>query len=222
MVRISELFPLLSRALTRVRCPICDDSIEVPVCLTCRDRLPWITLAPPSAPAAVFAAWRYAEPAAAAVRRLKYEDRPDLAHPLVALAAPTVGPLIGECPDLIVPVPLHPHRLAERGFNQATLLARAFRRELRSRLAGSVVAPRVLRRHADTAKLARKGRMGRQREVTGAFSIRDPRRVCGRRVLLVDDVVTTGATVEACAEVLRQAGARVTGVAALCRTVNDR
>ncbi len=138
---------------------------------------------------------------AAALRRLKYEERPDLARPLGHLlrrAARDAGLAVGA--DVEVPVPLHPRRLAERGFNQAALLA--------AEVAGErTTAPRALSRARDTPQQAMLDRAGRLKNVTRAFEAIDPARVRGRRVVLVDDVMTTGATLTACAEALLEAGA---------------
>ena len=117
-----------------------------------------------------------------------------------------------ECYDLIVPVPLHASRLAQRGFNQAALLARAVARR------GEHVAVDALRRAAATAPQAALGRRARAANVRDVFAVRRGAAVTGRSVLLVDDVVTTGATVEACSTVLLEAGATGVGVWSLART----
>jgi ComF family protein len=102
----------------------------------------------------------------------------------------------------LVPVPLHPRRRRERGFNQAELLARAL-----ARGSGLEVEARLLVRRRDTAPQAGLSAASRRRNVTGAFAARSRSRLRGRTLVLVDDVVTTGATAAACARVLKQAGA---------------
>ncbi|MRG92639.1 ComF family protein [Polyangium spumosum] len=139
---------------------------------------------------------------AVALRRFKYEERPDLGRPLGHLLRRLVreqAPAV----DVVVPVPLHPRRLVERGYNQAALLARAAAGEL-----GVPLAARALVRHRDTPKQAHLGRAERLVNVEQAFFVRAPRAVRGLRVLLVDDVATTGATFEACRGALLRAGAR--------------
>lgn len=121
-----------------------------------------------------------------------------------------------ECYDVIVPVPLHTSRLARRGFNQAAVLARALARS------GERVAVDLLRRDAPTATQAALGRGARDANVRDAFTIRRSATLTDRSVLLVDDVVTTGATVRACSRVLRDAGARHVDVWSLARTPRRR
>jgi competence protein ComFC len=104
----------------------------------------------------------------------------------------------------IVPVPLHPERERARGFNQAALLAREL-----SRLTGLPADEGSLVRTAHTERhRAGMDAKARRESVENAFSVTHPRLIEGERVLLIDDVFTTGATVSACAEALRAAGAR--------------
>jgi ComF family protein len=138
---------------------------------------------------------------AAALRRLKYEERPDLARPLGHLLRRAARDAdLGA--DVVIPVPLHPRRLADRGFNQAALLAAEVAQELQIPL-----VTRALARGRDTAQQAMLDRAGRLENLTGAFSTVNAARIRGRRVVLIDDVMTTGATLTACAEALLGAGA---------------
>jgi ComF family protein len=145
----------------------------------------------------------YGGAVARAVVRLKYDPRPELAAPLGDLLRRGVPLLCGYVPDVVVPVPLHPSRLVARGFNQAALLAAPVAREL-----GATLLPRALVRTRDTPQQATLDRRERLENVRRAFSARDARAVQGKRVLLVDDVRTTGATLLACEDALRAAGAR--------------
>jgi ComF family protein len=104
--------------------------------------------------------------------------------------------------EALVPVPLHPRRRRERGFNQAELLAAELGRQ-----AGVPVAAGALVRRTDTASQAGLTAARRRENVAGAFAVRHRSRVAGRVVVLVDDVYTTGATARACARALRDAGA---------------
>jgi ComF family protein len=113
--------------------------------------------------------------------------------------------------DLVVPVPLHWRRRLERGFNQSELLANAVAKRYGLR------AVSAIRRKRTTATQAGLSNAKRRLNVAGAFAIRRKAEVEGRRVLLVDDVMTTGATLSACAGVLKRAGARYVAVLTLAR-----
>ena len=152
-----------------------------------------------------------------AVLRLKHGGRVDLARPLARSFLPALrGAARGA--DAILPVPLHPRRLRARGFNQALELLRAAR----------AVGPRTswpplwvdgLRRVRDTPALGRLSPGQRREMVAGAFSVVAPNRVRGQRLLVVDDVMTTGATLAGCARALIDAGAVEVRVAALARAL---
>lgn len=113
--------------------------------------------------------------------------------------------------DRIVPVPLHPGRLRQRGFNQALLLARSFFPGSRSIRSGLLV------RHRATPPQTGLSGEARRRNLKGAFQVPAPEEIVGRNVLLVDDVFTTGATVDECARALRRAGAAEVQVLTLAR-----
>ncbi len=116
--------------------------------------------------------------------------------------------------DLILPVPLHPRRLRERGFNQSLLLARQV-----SRRHSIPLNFTVLRRIRPTPPQTRLSGPDRQRNVRGAFEVVKPSVLAGKKVLLIDDVFTTGATARECARVLLGGGAREITVLTLARAV---
>ena len=140
------------------------------------------------------------------VYALKYGERPGLARALgeeMARALPR-----GYRPDLVLEVPLHRTRRRERGYNHAAMLADALAKALRApRLEGA------LSRVRPTRAQARLGPAERRANLTGAFRAVRPAALAGRSVLIVDDVITTGATHEACLEPLHAAGASALGVA---------
>ena len=116
--------------------------------------------------------------------------------------------------DFVVPVPLHWTRLFARRYNQAGLLAHAIHAA-----GGPPVAPDWLVRQRRTPSQGRLGPLARARNVRGAFALRPGCEVAGKRLVLVDDVLTTGATVEECARVLRREGAAFVGVLTLARAL---
>jgi ComF family protein len=153
-----------------------------------------------------------AGPLARVLHEYKYQRDVTLAPLLAEL-------LIARCPltidhDVIIPVPLHRDRLRWRGFNQAQLLARRLGRHHRV-----AVDPWLLVRARPTPPQVGLDEADRRRNVAGAFALRRGEPITGRRVLLVDDVYTTGATVEECARVLKRAGARAVDVLVLARAM---
>jgi ComF family protein len=154
----------------------------------------------------------FAGPLAQAIVGLKYRSRHDFAPSIGRLVAERVGPLREDWHELsLVPVPLHPRRLAERGYNQSALVARALARHT-----GAGVACRALRRVTHMPRQATLGRRARLENVAGGF--RPRRAMSGLNVALIDDVVTTGATLSACLAALQSAGATPRAVIAVART----
>jgi ComF family protein len=174
-------------------------TLGMPLCLTClvRGDAPDGCLRHPHARA--WAAWVYDERAALVVQAFKFGGRRGLAGALAARLA--AGLPAGLAPDLVTAVPLHPARRRERGYDQAEELARA----LAARL-GAPYLP-LLRRTRPTRPQSRLGPGERRRNVEGAIAVREPSGVRGRRTLVVDDVLTTGATLGECAAALAGAGA---------------
>lgn len=147
------------------------------------------------------------------LQQYKYNRDVTLARPLGELLRAR-APLSAAAYDVVMPVPLHVRRLRWRGFNQAQLLARAI-----ARAAGVPLDPYALRRVRQTLPQVHLNETERRHNVARAFAVVDPRSVRRRRILLVDDVYTTGATVEECSRVLLRAGARHVDVLVLARAV---
>lgn len=151
-------------------------------------------------------AWVYDERAALAVHALKYAARTRVAATLAAEMARALEGL--PRPDLVMAVPLHAARERERGHNQAERLATPLAAAL-----GALHVRGVLVRSRHTPPQVGGSAAERRRNVRGAFEVRGPSALRGRRVLLVDDVVTTGATLEAALDALRAAGAETSAAA---------
>jgi ComF family protein len=139
----------------------------------------------------------------AAIHEFKYRARRRVAGRLAEelLASEAVAAVLRGS-EVLVPVPLHPRRYQERGFNQAALLAL----EIAERT-GLATAPGALVRRKDTKPQAGLSAAGRRLNVAGAFAVRRQTQIAGRIVVLVDDVLTTGATAQACARALKDGGA---------------
>lgn len=145
------------------------------------------------------------------ILKLKHADRPELAA-LFSLWLSRAAAELLEAAEVVAPVPLHPLRLFARRYNQAAEIARPL-----ARRAGLDYLPDALARTRDTKSQGGKSGRGRRMNVRGAFVVADSARVAGKRVLLVDDVFTTGATAEACAKALLAAGAAGVDVACVAR-----
>ena len=149
------------------------------------------------------------------IHRFKYDKKVHLARPLALLTKEALTSFVASLSaDLLIPVPLHRRRLRERGFNQAVLLCRP--------LAKAWNIPLVvdnLQRIRWTEPQVTLSASEREANVRGAFALADPAAVRGRKVILLDDVYTTGSTVAECSRVLRQAGAEVVYVITVARAV---
>ncbi|MBV8934751.1 MAG: ComF family protein [Alphaproteobacteria bacterium] len=144
---------------------------------------------------------------------LKHGDRTHLARAFGRWMYRAGSEVIGDA-DLLVPVPLHWTRLFRRRYNQAAMLALAIRSA-----GGPEVAADWLVRRRRTPVQGRLGPTARERNVRGAFAIKAGRSLAGKRVVVIDDVMTTGATVEECARVLKRAGAASVAVLTLARAL---
>ena len=169
--------------------------------------------AKPRAFDAARAACLYDEYARDPILKLKHADRLDLAPLLARWISRAAQELIAEA-DAVAPVPLHPGRLLSRRYNQAAEIARPL-----ATLCGVAYLPDALVRRRATETQGGKSGSGRKRNVAGAFEVpaARARQVAGKRILLIDDVMTTGATAEGCARALKAAGALRVDVAVVAR-----
>jgi ComF family protein len=150
-----------------------------------------------------------------AVLRLKRDRKMELAPVLARFVADAKPDLDLPGQDFLVPVPLHRSRLARRGFNQSIEIARALSKILDL----SLDTGHLVRWRDTPSQFQMKDKKAREQNVAGAFRVRPSHPFGDRRVCLVDDVVTTGATLKACAAALRQAGAKSVVALTVARTV---
>ena len=147
------------------------------------------------------------------IHRFKYDKKVHLARPLTLLATEALTSFAASSgAELLIPVPLHRRRLRERGFNQAVLLGRPL-----AKTWGVPLVVDNLNRVRWTEPQVTLSAAEREANVRGAFALSDPAALRGRKVLLVDDVYTTGSTVAECSRVLRQAGAEAVYVITVAR-----
>lgn len=206
-------------------CPACWESIHfiaAPLCDRCGQpfevdpaggALCGQCMADPPLYARARAVFRYDEASRPLVLRFKHGDRTAAAPQFARWMARAGGPLLAEA-QLVAPVPLHRWRLWRRRYNQAALLAQALAKQ-----AEIPYLPDALARVRATPSQGTLGRGQRRRNVQGAFHVRRPEAVAGKRILLVDDVLTSGSTVGECVRVLLRAGAERVEVLTLARVV---
>lgn len=196
------------------RCARCDRPFVSPhatthspqhVCQSCHERPPSYTRA--------WTLYPYRPPLQDAICLFKYGGKISLAAPLARLMIDRLPPLADI--DLIIPVPLHAERLREREFNQSLLLADRIGRHLHI-----PVSCTALIRIASAPPQTTLSRRERFKNLRGAFTVPRPKSIAGKRILLVDDVLTTGTTVNVCAKTLRKAGSGHVFVLTLGRTVD--
>ncbi len=173
-------------------------------------------LANPPAYARARAVVRYDDVARALVHRFKYKDGLDAAPLLGAMMKRSGRHLFEEC-DIVIPVPLYRSRLWWRRYNQAAVLAIQIARQTQLDY-----EPQLLERTRKTKSQVGLNMRQRRHNVSGAFAINESafERISGKRVLLIDDVITTGATIEACSQALLNGGAEVVNVLAFARVVD--
>lgn len=155
----------------------------------------------------------YEESARELIHHFKYSNKTHLRRPLALLALDGLTEFIAKStPDLIIPVPLHRSRLRSRGFNQAVLLGDLFS----SRLSIPMLADGLIRTRQTEPQIELSAE-DRKNNVKGAFSANRPDDLSGKSILLLDDVMTTGSTVNECAKVLKKSGAASVFVVTIAR-----
>lgn len=190
-----------------------------PLCLACqREMRPWLEIGAAPSDGGWEATerrflFRLSPPLSTLIHGFKYHRR--LRHVRFLCAHLRYRPELRDWAagyDVMVPVPIHATRRRERGYNQAEAIASGI-----AAFAGLPVLPKALRRLRSTRSQTKLGRGDRRANLDGAFACARPGEVKGKRVLIVDDVFTTGATTDQCAAALLRAGASAVGVLALAR-----
>lgn len=225
-MRPSSLSPLkaILQLFLSVPCPCCDRPISGLLCATCDQQIQQCALAKPAAAwqghLPLFAWGCYEGKLRQAIAALKYHNQPQLAEALGdrmarSWRAHPISQNLHSKP-WVVPIPLHAKRAQERGYNQAALLAQAFCRRLQFPL-----AQQGLHRHRATDAQFGLSPTARRQNLTDAFQLGDhwQRQPPAQPVLLLDDIYTTGATVQAAAQALRDNGIAVIGIIALARAI---
>ncbi len=155
------------------------------------------------------------DPLRSVLQQFKYGRKVSLGKPLGRLFSKGCSSYFTESPlDVIVPVPLHPKRLRWRGFNQAVILGKQL-----SRLRGIPLDPFILLRSTVTEPQTQLSEAARRKNVRGAFTLNPNKSLQGMRILLVDDIYTSGATANECSRTLIRGGAKEVSILTLARTV---
>lgn len=224
LTSVGDLCGVLLNLLYPQHCLICSRKINdlkaSPICGNCSDKIkinPEISFVKPGSEDFAFDCAFYATAYDDVVKKciclLKYDGKTQLADPLGKLMRDfAVKNMAAEDIDMIVPVPLHPVKLRERQFNQSELLAALLARKMNKKM----IKDRV-RRIKYTAPQTELKKDERRRNVKGAFLVRKGSYFNEKTVLLVDDVLTTGATMHECAKALKDAGAKKVVALALAR-----
>jgi ComF family protein len=219
-------------------CLLCDESTDTtfPICTRCEADLPWLVdpcercalpmamsgltcgqcLRQPPAFSEVVVPWRYDFPIDALVTRFKHQGKWPMGRLLAELLGQSLEHRFADGlqrPDCLLPVPLARKRLRQRGYNQAEMLARWLGAQL-----AIPMDDHVLRRVLETPAQQGLDAKARQRNLRKAFVLADDANVAGRHFAVVDDVLTTGATLNAVTQLLIKAGARRVDVYCLART----
>lgn len=240
MTGVRQLFNALLDVVIPPLCHICHafipDAGELHLCPACRDKLPLVSsprcplcgipfsgagddhrcgacLTNPPHFDLARAHFLYEGDLRELIHSFKYSRVTHLRKPLALLALMAADEFREHAPQLVVPVPLHRSRLRERGFNQAILIGQPLSRHLSLPL-----LPDALVRTRQTEPQIELSATERRLNVKGAFAVKRPDMITGKRILLVDDVMTTGSTMDECALELKKAGARMVMAATVART----
>ena len=232
---ITDLFPESYRLLTSFCCSDCVNAlvaISPPMCTCCgvplkngqdQNSLCGDCITQPKKFRMARAGMACDQQLMAVIHRFKYAGKTQLARPLGGLMLSAfMRQWEGEKVDLVLPVPLHPQKFRSRGFNQSYLLIHSWKAidsAMHIALSDIPIHTDVLIRSKATVPQTGLGRRQRLKNIKGVFSVRFPEKVYGKNLLVVDDVYTTGATVNECARILLKFGAERVDVLTLARAI---
>jgi len=183
-------------------CPLCEKIItpDGRICFACKNKSPL---------AGMLVSTSYRDPIISkAVHLFKYRFVENLSQPLSEIILKTMRNCELPLPDLVIPIPLHRRRLRWRGFNQSALLAKNIAKDLLPDLEIETSENILIRKRYTPPQMKIKNHSLRNQNVRDAFDISDSLKIKDRRILLVDDVTTTGSTIFECARVLKKNGAK--------------
>lgn len=240
MATVKQFFNALLDVILPPICHICHSFIpnagDLHICPTCRERLPLVSsplcpvcgipftgagddhrcgacLTHPPHFDSARAHFLYEGAIRDLIHSFKYNQKTHLRYPLALMTLEGINELSTSDPHLIIPVPLHRSRLRQRGFNQAVLLGNVLTRRLSLPMLTSTLV-----RNRPTEPQIELSATERRLNVKGAFSVNKPGLIEGKRILLLDDVMTTGSTMDECARELKKAGAESVIAATIART----
>ena len=183
-------------------CPVCEKNItpDGQVCFTCKRKSPLNGL---------LVATSYQEPLVSKMVHLfKYRFIMELSPPLTEIVVRAIQSCDLPLPDLIVPIPLHRRRLRWRGFNQSTLLAEELAEKILPDTKLEISTDALIRQRYTLPQMTLKDHRQRNANIQNAFIVTDSSKIKNKRILLVDDITTTGSTIFECARTLKKAGAK--------------
>lgn len=191
------------------RCEVCRKESQEALCQQCFEQIKFM-----KPHLGIYSVSAYEGVLRTAIHRFKFKKRKALAEPLGILLVKYLSHIPNFDIDVIIPVPLHPRRLRQRGFNQSELLAKVLGKYF------GIPVVDALERIRDTKAQFDLPREERLRNVTGAFKVSQFNLVYNKRILLLDDIYTTGATIAECSKALKIAGAKRVEVLTLARAID--
>lgn len=221
--KLQELTGLASLCLEST-CPLCQRSTAQVLCLNCQQRLRYLQLPHPEQfwqqPLPVLAWGSYGSSLKRAIATLKYDHHPELAQPLGEWLAQQwlLSTLSVKKSLVVVPIPMHPDKQQQRGFNQAELLAKAFCQQTDLPLRHGLIRSRLTEAQFQLSATAREQNLADAFQLGHDFLNRHPQKA----VLLLDDIFTTGATARAAAQTLRRHRIPVYGMVVVAKAMPDR